>query len=93
MSNATLLIILAIVVAVAVVYFNHLHKRHVHYSPENIDKKIEGLFTDKSEFPKEEFVHMIQHAFNCNMKEAHALLGKALAHHIVTKEDGIVKRL
>lgn len=92
MSNSTLLILLVVVLAAVLVYMNHLHKRHTHYSPENLDKTIAGLFTDKTEYPKDEFVHMIQQAYNCNMKEAHALLGKALAHHIVTKEEGIVKK-
>lgn len=92
MSNSTLLILVVVVVAAVVVYANHLHKRHIHYSPESLDKTIAGLFTDKTEYPKEEFVQLIRHAYNCNMKEAHALLGKALAHHIVTKEDGIVKK-
>lgn len=92
MSNITLVIVIVLVVALAIVIFTHLHKKHVRYTPESLRKAVDAVFEGKSQLPKEEFLAHLRHEFNCSMKEAHVLLGKAMAHGIVKKENGIVEK-
>lgn len=84
--TTNVLLILIVVVVVAWVVFNYMHKRNVHFNPETLKKNIVAEFEKKGakEMDKETLVLALKRVYGCSHKVAVMLLGKANERKVVS---------
>lgn len=84
MTKTVLLIIIALA-AVAIVLFNYLHKRNVHYNAETLRREIAAEFEKKGakEMGKEDLILALKRLHGCSHKMATLLLGRAHERGVV----------
>ena len=85
--------IIFLAVAIILVVFNYLHKRHIHYNPDDLRKSVQKILEKQNGKPinKADFLIELKSAYRCSHKEANYLLGKAREHGFVTLVDSEVR--
>ena len=85
--------IIFLAVAIILVVFNYLHKRHIHYNPDDLRKSVQKILEKQNGKPinKADFLIELKRAYRCSHKEANYLLGKAREHNFVTLVDSEVR--
>lgn len=88
MTTKTLIIGIIIVVAISVVVFEYMHKKHVKYNEGDLSKSITRLFDQQGAdtMPYDQFIAAVKRSYNISQKGATALVGKAQKYKIVTLE-------
>lgn len=92
MSHVTTVAIILVIAGLALVIFNHLQKRHVKCTPDELKRAISSFYADDpgKTVPMKQFVKSMVRQFNCSRKEAFYLLGKAREQQIVRiGEEGV----
>ena len=86
MNTSTLIILIAVIICLALVVFNHFHKKHLHYHVEGLTQFVTDTLAASPNGIMERrlFLKNLRDHYNCSVKEALWLLGRA-------KEKGVVK--
>lgn len=86
MNTSTIIILLAVVVCLALVVFNHYHKKSFHYRVEELVKFVNDTLNAQpgGVMERRAFLRTLRDHYNCSVKDALWLLGRA-------KEKGAVK--
>lgn len=84
MSQVTFIWIVVLVVVLIVVASSYLHKRHVEYKMEDIEKAVLSAYPEgTSSVTKEALVKVVKKYFHCSSKEAHYIIGVARRKKII----------
>lgn len=84
MTQITLIWIVVIAVVLMIVAFSYLHKRHVEYKMEDIEKAVRSAYLDDATaVEKAVLVKAVKRYFHCSSKEAHYIIGVARRKKIV----------
>lgn len=84
MTQITLIWIVVIAVVLMIVAFSYLHKRHVEYKMEDIEKAVRSAYLDDATaVEKAVLVKAVKKYFHCSSKEAHYIIGVARRKKIV----------
>lgn len=84
MSQVTVVMIAILLIVLLIVAFSYLHKRHVEYKMEDIEKAIRSAYPEGvSSVAKETLVKAVKRHFHCSSKEAHYIIGVARRKKLV----------
>lgn len=84
MSQVTLLFIVVLVIVLVIVASSYLHKRHVEYKMDDIERAVRSAYPDGvSSVEKEVLVKAVKKYFHCSSKESHYIIGVARRKKIV----------
>ena len=84
MSQVTLLLIVVLVIVLFIVASSYLHKRHVEYKMDDIEKAVRSAYPEGiSSVEKVVLVKAVKKFFHCSSKEAHYIIGVARRKKII----------
>ena len=94
MTNTTIVTIIILVVVFALVIFNYLHKKHIHYNPDDLKKSIDRIFEGKEgqALTRIEFLKRLRTEYNSSRKDALFLLGKASDNGLIEIDGQEIKK-
>lgn len=93
MTVKTILLIV-IVMAVAIVIYKYLHKKHIRYNQEDLEKSIRAIFERQGAdtMGKSDLLRELKRTYRCMQKDAVTLVGAACKYGIIVI-DGKEARL
>lgn len=91
--STTIWIYVIIALCFALVIYNYLHKKHIHFTVAELATFINKVFeqANASSVEKKHFLASLKQHYHCSSKEAMYLLGKARENNLITVEEKNVK--
>lgn len=80
-----IILLTVIVMAIAIVVYKYLHKKHVRYNQEDLEKTILAIFERHGgkAMGKSDLLREIKHTYRCMQKDAVTLVGAACKYGII----------
>ncbi len=91
MNTTTVFVIVALALLV-LAFFTYMHKKHVRFNKEDLTLKTKKIFAaaGSGSIEEKKYLYGLRHEYDCSLKEAHYLFGKACENGIVKVEDKMV---
>lgn len=89
MNTTTVFVIVALALLV-LAFFTYMHKKHVRFNKEDLTLKTKKIFAGAGSIEEKKYLYGLRHEYDCSLKEAHYLFGKACENGIVKVEDKMV---
>lgn len=94
MTNSSIIILAIIVAVVILIVFLYLHKRHVEYTMDDIERAVRSAYPSGTKaVEKEVLSNAVKKYFHCSTKEAHYLIGVARRKKLVDIKQGHIDLL
>ncbi|SES96883.1 hypothetical protein [Prevotella sp. kh1p2] len=91
MSQPTIIAIVIVLACFAVAIFAYLHRKHISYNLEDLQKSIATLFGSDDSLPRSKFLMGLKNKYSCSQKDALYLMGQAREHGLIVVEDDKVR--
>lgn len=94
MNLSTIILIVVVVAGLAIVVYNHYHKKHIRYHVEHLRDAVTKIFADSKvgQMGRQDFLLALQHSFNCSRKETYYLYGKAREAGFIRADEKTVEK-
>jgi len=92
-TTFTIITIAVVLVMLALVYFNYIHKNHIQFTEDELKANIKKIYSDNNVtvLRKKDFVRLLKNVYSCSSKEALYLLGQARKLDVVEDNNREVK--